>query len=56
VIVWKQLSGGVFELYELFPGFVLGSAAIVVCSLFDKDPQDDFVQLFDTTRPLYLYQ
>jgi|TARA_Y100000310_G_scaffold341598_1_gene441253 sodium/proline symporter len=56
VIVWRQLSGGVFELYELFPGFVLASVAIVIGSLFDQDPQAEVVELFDTTRPLYLYR
>lgn len=56
VIFWKQLNGGVFELYELFPGFVLGSLAIIISSLFDQEPQGEVVALFDTTRPLYLYR
>lgn len=56
VIFWKQLSGGVFELYELFPGFVLSSVAIIISSLFDQEPQTEVVALFDTTRPLYLYR
>ncbi len=32
VIVWKGLNGGVFELYELIPGFIMGWVAIVVVS------------------------
>ena len=34
VIVWKQLAslGGVFELYELLPGFLLSALAIVLVS------------------------
>jgi sodium/proline symporter len=34
VVVWKQLVslGGIFELYELVPGFVLSMIAIVVVS------------------------
>jgi sodium/proline symporter len=36
VIVWKQLSGGLFELYEIVPGFVLSLAAIVAVSLLDR--------------------
>jgi sodium/proline symporter len=56
VIVWKQLDGGVFDLYELFPGFLLGSAAIVIASLLDRVPPVDVVDMFDTTRPLYLYR
>ena len=35
VIVWKQLEGGWFELYELVPGFVLSFLAIVGISLIE---------------------
>lgn len=33
VIVWAQLEGGIFELYELAPGFILSSTAIILGSL-----------------------
>ncbi len=36
VIVWKQLSGGVFDLYELVPGFILSWSAIVLVSKFSR--------------------
>ena len=32
VIIWKQLEGGIFELYELLPGFIAAWIAIVVFS------------------------
>lgn len=32
VVVWKQLSGGLFDLYEIVPGFVLCWLAAVVVS------------------------
>ncbi|BFM05981.1 sodium/proline symporter PutP [Halioxenophilus aromaticivorans] len=32
VVVWKNLTGGVFEVYELFPGFILAAAATIVVS------------------------
>ncbi len=32
VIVWKQISGGIFDLYELLPGFVFAWIAILVVS------------------------
>jgi sodium/proline symporter len=38
VIIWRQVSGGVFELYELLPGFALSALAIVVVSLVDTPP------------------
>ncbi len=36
VVIWKQLSGGFFELYELVPGFVISALAIVLVSLIDQ--------------------
>ena len=36
VILWKQGSGGIFELYEMVPGVLLSALAIVVVSLLDK--------------------
>jgi sodium/proline symporter len=32
VIVWSQLSGGLFDVYELVPGFILSSIAVVLVS------------------------
>ncbi|MGY5452812.1 sodium/proline symporter PutP [Agarivorans sp. MS3-6] len=32
VVVWKQLSGGLFDIYEIVPGFILASIAIIVVS------------------------
>ena len=32
VVVWKQLSGGLYDLYEIFPGFVVSIILIVVVS------------------------
>ncbi|WP_434362693.1 sodium/proline symporter PutP [Parasalinivibrio latis] len=41
VVVWKQLSGGLFDVYEIVPGFIFASAAIVVVSkLTGGAPQD----------------
>ncbi|MCE9686817.1 sodium/proline symporter PutP [Shewanella sp. AS16] len=32
VVVWKQLSGGIFDLYEILPGFLLATLAGIVFS------------------------
>lgn len=32
IIVWKNLSGGIFELYEIIPGFLLAFLGIIVFS------------------------
>jgi len=38
VILWKQLEGGIFDLYELVPGFLLSALAIVLASLASRPP------------------
>lgn len=38
VVVWKQLGGGLFDLYELIPGFAAGLAATVAVSLLTPAP------------------
>ena len=30
VIIWKQLNGGIFDVYEIVPGFLVSSLAIVL--------------------------
>jgi sodium/proline symporter len=45
VIVYKQLEGGIFDLYELLPGFVLAWIAIIVVSRFTTES--------DKSRVLY---
>ncbi len=47
VIVWKQIEGGWFDLYEILPGFVLCSLAIVIVSLLDKAPSREITRGFD---------
>lgn len=47
VIIWKHLSGGLFDLYELVPGFVFALAAIVVVSLLDTAPPPEVTRHFD---------
>jgi len=36
VILWKQGSGGIFELYEMVPGVLLSALAIWVVSSLDR--------------------
>lgn len=36
VIIWKQLNGGIFELYEIVPGFALSAAAVLGVSTAGK--------------------
>jgi sodium/proline symporter len=38
VVLWKQLDGGLFDLYEIVPGVLLATAAIIVASLLTAPP------------------
>tara|TARA_R110001583_G_scaffold743_9_gene6819 strand:- start:732 stop:1055 length:324 start_codon:yes stop_codon:yes gene_type:complete len=47
IVVWKQLTGGVFDLYELLPGFILAIIAVIVVSLFTGKPSRKVTEQFD---------
>ena len=46
VVVWKQLSGGWFDVYELLPGFIISSLVIYLVSKFDQS-NPEAAELFD---------
>ncbi len=48
VIVWKNLSGGLFDLYEILPGFILCTIAVIVVSLLDKEPSRETQAQFES--------
>jgi sodium/proline symporter len=52
VVIWSNLSGGLFELYEIVPGFVLASVVIVLISLYRPARDAETLALFDATRKL----
>lgn len=47
VLVWSTLSGGLFELYELAPGFVFSSLAIVMVSYLKPIKNKEVIQQFE---------
>ncbi|MBR7889426.1 sodium/proline symporter PutP [Marinomonas sp. A79] len=47
VVVWKQLSGGLFDIYEIVPGFILATLTIFIVSLASGEPEEDVTQSFD---------
>lgn len=50
VIVYKQLEGGIFDLYELLPGFVFAWIAIVVVSKIDDGASPQTKKTFDEVQ------
>ena len=46
VVIWKQLQGGIFDLYEIIPGFVLAGLAGIVISLLTAQQDSDSVKRY----------
>lgn len=40
IVVWKQLSGGWFDVYEIVPGIVFSTLSIVIVSLLSAEPEE----------------
>ncbi len=47
VIIWRNLTGGIYDLYEIVPGFLCALIAIVIVSLLDKEPSGEIIAEFD---------
>lgn len=50
VIVWSRLSGGLFDLYEIVPGFVFSLMSIVLVSLTTAAPLASVARQFDEVQ------
>ncbi|WP_404369375.1 sodium/proline symporter PutP [Marinobacter sp.] len=47
VVIWGNMEGGIFDLYEIIPGFILATIAIVVGSLATGEPAQDVQDGFE---------
>jgi len=45
VIVWKQLEGGLFDLYEIIPGVLCAALATLLVSALDRPPPESVTAL-----------
>lgn len=50
VILWNQAEGGLFDVYELLPGFIFATVAIVVVSLLTGKPSASVQEQFRHSR------
>jgi len=46
VVIWKQLSGGIFDIYEIVPGIIFSIIAVVAVSVMTGEPEDETIELF----------
>ncbi len=47
VVAWKQVSGGIFDLYEIVPGILFATIGIVVATLMSAAPSASIERKFD---------
>ena len=52
VMVWSGLDGGLFDLYEIVPGFLFGSLAIVLVTRLRPENQTEVLEQFDEVESL----
>lgn len=55
IFVWKYLvrpMGGILDIYELLPAFIIGVLVLVVVSLLTKKPEKEICTSFDEYRQL----
>lgn len=46
VVIWKALEGGLFELYEIVPGIITATLAIVIASRLSKPTEPEILARF----------
>ncbi|MFT6926845.1 MAG: sodium/proline symporter [Psychromonas sp.] len=39
IVIWKQLTGGIFDVYEIVPGIIFATTAIIITSLVTAPPE-----------------
>lgn len=47
-VIWKGLSGGIFDLYEIVPAFFCSVIAIIIFSLLEHEPTQEMIEEFDS--------
>lgn len=52
VVLWHNMSGGIFNIYEILPGFIICLFVSVVVSLLDKNKDAEMLAEFDEYKSL----
>ena len=50
VIVWKQIEGGIFDVFELLPGFIFSWIAILVLSRYSDASANKILENYDAVQ------
>ncbi|GLT13487.1 sodium/proline symporter PutP [Vibrio algivorus] len=46
IVIWKQLTGGWFDVYEIVPGVIFSTISIVAVSLLTGGPSEEVIQQY----------
>ena len=52
VVAWHNLHGGLFDVYEILPSFIVCLVVTVVVSLLDKNKDADMLATFDKYKAM----
>ena len=52
VLIWKQLSVLLFDLYEMIPGFIFACLAVWIVSKLDKLPETAILNEFNSLKEI----
>lgn len=52
VIIWHNLKGGLFDVYEILPAFIICLALTIIISLCDKNKDAEMLAEFDAYKKL----
>ena len=52
VVIWSNLQGGIFDVYEILPGFLFASAGIVLVSWLQPNVKSETLEKFDSSQAL----
>ncbi|MCS4485025.1 sodium/proline symporter PutP [Gleimia sp. 6138-11-ORH1] len=50
--IWRSLSGGIFEMYEILPGFIINFAVAMIVSILTWQPNEEIEREFDESLEL----
>jgi sodium/proline symporter len=52
VVLWHNLKGGIFKLYEIIPGFVVCLLVAVIVSLLDRPANQEIIAEYEAYEKL----
>lgn len=52
VIVWHNLTGGIFNVYEILPAFIINAVVAIIVSLLDKNKDEEMVKDFEAYKAM----